>query len=220
MINGERIIDFLVESRIIGVIRTGDLTTALELARAFTEGGLKVVEVTSTIPGWEMVLSEAVRMAGEDVCLGLGSVMTSEQIHKAVELGAKFVVSPVFIGDVVASGRVLEVPVIPGALTPTEIYQAVNAGVDIVKVFPVSAVGGPGYIKALLGPMPGLKLIPTGGVQPDDAAEYIRAGALAVGMGTNLAPRDALEKRDWRKVSQSVADFLASLKAALKGGAE
>ena len=106
----------------------------------------------------------------------------------------------------------------PGVLTPPEVYQAVSAGAEMVKVFPVSAIGGPAYIRALLAPMPDLKLVPTGGVKPENAADYLRAGAVAVGMGSNLAPREALEARDWHAVTTGVVDLLTSINVALGEG--
>jgi len=211
-------VECLLRSRVIAVIRSRDSATARELARAYIEGGLKAIELTTSIPGWEAVLAEVLRFEGDKACIGLGTVTTVDETYKAVGLGAKFIVSPVLIPDVVTSADVLAVPVIPGALTPTEIYQAVAAGADMVKVFPVSSVGGPAYIKALLAPMPYLKLIPTGGVAPANAVEYLRAGAVAVGMGGNLAPREALEKKDWHAISHSVADFLANIRLALGEG--
>jgi 2-dehydro-3-deoxyphosphogluconate aldolase/(4S)-4-hydroxy-2-oxoglutarate aldolase len=120
-----------------------------------------------------------------------------------------------FIPDVISQCRAMGIPVIPGVLTPTEAHQAVSAGAEILKVFPVSAVGGPSYIKALLAPMPELKLIPTGGVKPENAIDYLRAGAVAVGMGSNIAPREALDAKDWHAVKTAVADLLASINIAL-----
>ena len=213
-------IECLMKSKVIAVLRTRDSATALELVRAYIDGGLKVIELTTSIPGWEAVLTESLRLGGDDACIGMGTVTNATDARKAVEVGAKFIVSPVLIPDVLSLTGILGVPFIPGALTPTEIHQATAAGADMVKVFPVSSVGGPAYIKALLAPMPELKLIPTGGVKPENTIDFLRTGAVAVGMGSNLAPRDALEKRDWNEVTRGVADFMASLNVALGGDCE
>ena len=208
----------LRSSKVIAVLRSRHPADAIELVRAYADAGLKAIELTTSIPDWETVLSEARRLEGHDVCVGLGTVTSSEIARQAVDLGAEFIVSPVFIPDVVSSCRVMGVPVMPGVLTPTEVYQAVAAGADMVKVFPVSAIGGPAYIRALLAPMPDLKLVPTGGVKPENAADYLRAGAVAVGMGSNLAPREALEARDWHAVTTGVVDLLTSINVALGEG--
>lgn len=213
----EDTVNSLMRSRVIAVLRTADSTTALELVRAFIDGGMKAIELTTSIPNWEIVLEEAIRMQRDDACIGMGTIITAEDACKAVNLGAKFIVSPVVIPDVIASTHAMGVPVIPGALTPTEIHFAMSIGAEMVKVFPVSMVGGPLYIKALLAPMPDLKLIPTGGVKPGNAIDFLRAGAVAVGMGANLIPREALERRDWQEVSRGVAEFLANMSIALDG---
>jgi 2-dehydro-3-deoxyphosphogluconate aldolase/(4S)-4-hydroxy-2-oxoglutarate aldolase len=211
----ESVIECITGSRIIPVLRSKHPADAIELLRAFTDAGLGAIELTTSIPDWQTVLSEAQRLEGHDVCVGLGTVTSSETARQAVDLGAGFIVSPMFIPDVISQCRAMGIPVIPGVLTPTEAHQAVSAGAEILKVFPVSAVGGPSYIKALLAPMPELKLIPTGGVKPENAIDYLRAGAVAVGMGSNIAPREALDAKDWHAVKTAVADLLASINIAL-----
>jgi 2-dehydro-3-deoxyphosphogluconate aldolase/(4S)-4-hydroxy-2-oxoglutarate aldolase len=205
----------LLTSRVIAVIRSRHSAEALELVRACSDGGIRAIELTTGIPKWESVLAEANRLEGSEACIGLGTVTSSEVARTAVDKGAKFIVSPVFIPDIISACRVMEVPVMPGVLTPTEIHQAVAAGAELMKVFPVSAVGGPSYIKALLTPMPDLKLVPTGGVKPQNAIEYLHAGAAAVGIGSSLAPRDALKKKDWHAITMAVADLMSSIKTAL-----
>ncbi len=211
----DSIVECLMGSRVIAVLRMDDPASVLELVRAYRNGGLKAIELTTSIPGWEKVLEEAIRMEGDDACIGLGTVTRVEIAYRAIDIGAKFIVSPVLIPDIITSACGMGVPVIPGALTPTEIHNAVDIGAAMVKVFPVAMVGGPSYIKALLAPMPGLKLIPTGGIRPENAADYLRAGAVAVGMGGNMSPREALAKRDWAAIENSVAEFLANLNIAL-----
>lgn len=208
-------IECLKRSKIISVLRSRHPADALELVRAYADAGLAAIELTTSIPDWEMVLREVLRLEGHDICVGLGTVLTTEVAQRAVDAGAKFIVSPVFIPEIITACRMMEIPVIPGALTPTEVYAATAAGAEIVKVFPASAVGGPAYIKALLAPMPDLKLVPTGGVKPENAIEYLRAGAMAVGIGSNLAPKEALDAKDWPTVTTCVADLLSSINTAL-----
>lgn len=216
----EATIECLRRSKVIAVLRSPHPADALELVRAYADAGLDAIELTTSIPDWEMVLKEAQRLEGHEVCVGLGTVLSTEVAQRAVDAGAKFIVSPVFIPDVITACRVMGIPVMPGALTPTEVYAATAAGADIVKVFPASAVGGPAYIKALLAPMPDLKLVPTGGVKPENAIDYLRAGAMAVGIGSNLAPKGALEAKDWPTVTTCVADLLSSINTALGNSTE
>jgi 2-dehydro-3-deoxyphosphogluconate aldolase/(4S)-4-hydroxy-2-oxoglutarate aldolase len=208
-------IDCLLRSKVIAVLRSSNSADAIELVRAYAEGGIEAIELTTSIPDWESVLAETRRTETHGTCVGLGTVTSVDLAQRAVDAGARFIVSPMFIPDVVQFCLSMNVPVIPGALTPTEVSQAVAAGAELVKVFPVSAVGGASYIKALLAPLPNLKLIPTGGVTPDNAIDFLKAGAVAVGIGSNLAPKDALGAKNWPAITAAVRDLVTSIRVAL-----
>ncbi|HKG90634.1 MAG TPA: bifunctional 4-hydroxy-2-oxoglutarate aldolase/2-dehydro-3-deoxy-phosphogluconate aldolase [Gemmatimonadaceae bacterium] len=169
----------------VAVIRMQDPRAAVRTVDALHMGGISAVEVTMTIPGALGVIEELARRADEGLLVGVGSVLDTETARRAVEAGARYVVSPVFKEAVVAEAHRLGVAAMPGAFTPTEILTAHEAGADVVKVFPSEALG-PAFFKGVLAPMPFLKLMPTGGVTPENAGEWIRAGAVAVGVGSAL----------------------------------
>jgi 2-dehydro-3-deoxyphosphogluconate aldolase/(4S)-4-hydroxy-2-oxoglutarate aldolase len=171
---------------VLAILRAADSGRFLEVGRALYEGGVRAIEVTLTSKGALAAFGRLRRELAEDALLGVGTVRSVADAELAVEAGAAYLVSPDFRPEVVdwAVGR--EVPVVPGALTPTEVAAAWAVGATAVKVFPVSAVGGPAYVKAVRAPMPEVPLLPTGGVGIDDIAAYLAAGAVAVGIGSPL----------------------------------
>ena len=175
--------------RDIGVIPVVRATTADEAMRAIDairEGGISVLEITMTVPGAVKVIAAVAQRYGNDALVGAGTVLDPETATACIESVAQFVVSPALNLETIACCRRLGVAVMPGALTPTEVVQAWNAGADFVKVFPAGAVGGPSYLKALKAPLPQIELVPTGGVSLKTAADFIRAGAAALGVGADL----------------------------------
>lgn len=178
---------------LIPVLRARNSIQAHAVVEAMIAGGVTVVEVTMTVPGAVDVLKELKKEYGTKLLLGSGTVTTASQAEATIEAGAEFVVSPSFHPEVVARTRDLGKLSIPGALTPTEAITAWDAGADYVKIFPCSAVGGASYLKALLAPFPHLKLIPTGGVTIETAASFLRAGARALGVGSDLVNLAAIE---------------------------
>jgi 2-dehydro-3-deoxyphosphogluconate aldolase/(4S)-4-hydroxy-2-oxoglutarate aldolase len=178
---------------LIPVLRARNSIQAHAVVEAMIAGGVTVVEVTMTVPGAVDVLKELKKEYGTKLLLGSGTVTTASQAEATIEAGAEFVVSPSFHPEVVARTRDLGKLSIPGALTPTEAITAWDAGADYVKIFPCSAVGGASYLKALLAPFPHLKLIPTGGVTQETAASFIRAGARALGVGSDLVNLAAID---------------------------
>src|SRR4029078_10574704 len=173
----------------IGVIPVVRATTADEAMRAIDairEGGIPVLEITMTVPGAVKVIEEVVQRYGNDALVGAGTVLDPETATACISSGARFIVSPALNLDTIACCRQRDIAVMPGALTPTEVVQAWNAGADFVKVFPAGAVGGPSYLKALKAPLPQVELVPTGGVSLKTAADFIRAGAAALGGGLDL----------------------------------
>ncbi len=181
--------DVIKQIRNIGVIPVVRATTADEAMRtidAIREGGISVLEITMTVPGAIKVIEEVANRFGNEAVVGAGTVLDPEIAEACISSGAQFVVSPALNLDTIACCRRHEITVMPGALTPTEVVQAWNAGADFVKVFPAGAVGGPSYLKSLKAPLPQIELVPTGGVSLKTAADFIKAGAAALGVGADL----------------------------------
>ena len=176
----------IADSGVIPVVRARTQDAALRVIEALVEGGIDVVEVTMTVPKATAVLEELSKRFGGNVVLGAGTVLDAETARACLLSGAAFLVSPIADEALVRCGRTYGAPVLAGALTPTEIVSAWRAGADLIKVFPCSAMGGPSYVNALKGPLPQVDLVPTGGVSLDNVGAFLRAGALAVGAGTDL----------------------------------
>ena len=198
----------------IPVIRAESSDEAARVVEAIAEGGVDVFEVTMTVPGAVDLISKLAQRFGEEALVGAGTVMDPESANRCIDAGARFVISPSFDPATVAACVERGVTVMPGALTPTEIVTAWGAGADFVKVFPAGAVGGAGYIKNILGPLPHVKLIPTGGVSATNAADFIRAGAKAVGVGTELVDLKAIRQGNSNIITETARRFLAIVKEA------
>jgi 2-dehydro-3-deoxyphosphogluconate aldolase/(4S)-4-hydroxy-2-oxoglutarate aldolase len=179
---------------LVPVLRARSIPEAHALVEAIVAGGVTVVEVTMTVHGAIDLLRDLKAKYGSEVLLGSGTVTTAAEAQATIEAGAEFVVSPSLHLDVIAKTKELGKVSIPGALTPTEIVTAWKAGADYVKVFPCSAMGGASYLKALKAPLPHIKLIPTGGVTVATAADFLRAGAIALGVGSDLVNLKAIEE--------------------------
>jgi len=179
--------------------------------KAMIAGGITVVEVTMTVPGALDVLKELKNKYGSKLLLGSGTVTTAEQAEATIQAGAEFVVSPSLHPAVIAKTRALGKLSIPGALTPTEAITAWEAGADYVKIFPCSAVGGATYLKALLAPFPHLKLIPTGGVTLETAESFLRAGARALGVGSDLVNLAAIDAGTPETITETARAYLRIL---------
>ena len=181
------------EIGIIPVVRATTADDAMRAIDAIREGGIPVLEITMTVPGAVRVIEQVTSRFGDDVLVGAGTVLDAETAKACVSSGARFIVSPALNFETIAYCREHDVVVMPGALTPTEVVQAWNAGADFVKVFPAGAVGGPSYLKALKAPLPQIELVPTGGVSLKTAADFIRAGAAALGVGGELVQGQSSE---------------------------
>jgi 2-dehydro-3-deoxyphosphogluconate aldolase/(4S)-4-hydroxy-2-oxoglutarate aldolase len=182
----EAFLDRLAAVPVVAILRAADAERFLEVGRVLYEAGLRAVEVTLTSKGALAAFAKLAEELPEDALLGVGTVRSPEQASQAVDAGAAYLVAPDFRPPVVAWAAERGVPVVPGALTPTEVAAAWSAGATAVKVFPVSAVGGPAYVKAVRAPLPEVPLVPTGGVGIDDIGAYLAAGAAAVGVGSPL----------------------------------
>jgi 2-dehydro-3-deoxyphosphogluconate aldolase / (4S)-4-hydroxy-2-oxoglutarate aldolase len=181
--------DVIKQIREIGIIPVVRATSADEAMRAIDairEGGISVLEITMTVPNAFSVIEQVTARFGSDALVGAGTVLDAEDAKSCIASGAEFIVSPALNLETIAYCREQGVAVMPGALTPTEVVQAWNAGADFVKVFPAGAVGGPSYLKSLKAPLPQIELVPTGGVSLKTAADFIRAGAAALGVGSDL----------------------------------
>jgi 2-dehydro-3-deoxyphosphogluconate aldolase/(4S)-4-hydroxy-2-oxoglutarate aldolase len=196
---------------LIPVLRAKNATQAHAIVKAMIAGGVTVVEVTMTVPGAIDVLKELKKEYGADLLLGSGTVTTAAQAEATIEAGAEFVVSPSFHAAVIAKTHELGKVSIPGSLTPTEVITAWDAGADYVKIFPCSAMGGASYLKSLLAPFPHIKLIPTGGVTLQTAESFIKAGARALGVGSDLVNLAAVDAGNSETISETARAYLKVL---------
>ena len=176
---------------LVPVLRASSASEAIAIADAILAGGVTVLEVTMTVPGAIQVIEQLADHHGEKLLIGAGTVLDAETARSCILAGAQFIVSPALDLRTIELCRRYSVPIMPGALTPTEIVTAWQAGADVVKVFPCSALGGAKYLKALQGPLPQILLIPTGGVSLSTAAEFLAAGAFALGVGSDLVDAKA-----------------------------
>lgn len=182
------------EIGIVPVVRAESADEAGRAIAAIMAGGVPVLEITMTVPGAVPLIADLCRRFGQDAVVGAGTVLDPETARACILAGAQFVVSPATNAATIACCRRYGVPIMPGALTPTEVVAAWEAGADMVKVFPCSALGGASYIKALKAPLPQIDLIPTGGVNLQTAADFIKAGSTALGVGADLVDLKALRE--------------------------
>jgi 2-dehydro-3-deoxyphosphogluconate aldolase / (4S)-4-hydroxy-2-oxoglutarate aldolase len=210
----ERVRDRIIEIGIVPVVRASSASEARVAADAVCQGGIPIVEITMTVPGAVDVIRELVKDCASDVLVGAGTVLNPEAARRCLDAGAQFLVSPGLnlktVELAVREGRLI----MAGALTPTEVITAWDAGADFVKIFPCGQVGGAKYIKALKGPLPQIALVPTGGVNLNTAAEFIEAGAAALGIGGELVQADALKSNQPGIIVENARKFLAIVKQA------
>lgn len=204
----------ILDEGIVPVIRVASAPEAFEVSRAIKDGGVSVIEVAMTTPGAMDAIKEASQKFGKEVLLGAGTVLDPETARAALLNGAKFLVSPSLNLDVIKMANRYSAVVIPGALTPTEILTAWEAGADLVKVFPIAQVGGPAYLKAIQAPLPHIPLVPTGGVNLQNAGEFIKSGAAAIAVGGELVDKKAAAEKRYSVISENAQKFLAEIKKA------
>jgi len=209
----EQVGDQISEIGIVPVVRASSSAQAKLAAEAVCEGGIPVVEITMTVPGAVEVIRE-LRKNSPNVLVGAGTVLDAGAARRCLDAGAQFLVSPGLNLPTVEFARRENILIMAGALTPTEVITAWNAGSDFVKVFPCGQVGGAKYIKALKGPLPEIPLVPTGGVNLNTAAEFIQAGAAALGVGGELVQADALKSGKPEIIVENARKFLAIVKEA------
>jgi 2-dehydro-3-deoxyphosphogluconate aldolase/(4S)-4-hydroxy-2-oxoglutarate aldolase len=202
----------IIEIGIVPVVRASSPAEACLAADAVRQGGIPIVEITMTVPGAIDVIRELVKNCGSDVLVGAGTVLNADAARRCIDAGAQFLVSPGLNLQTVAFAAREGKLIMAGALTPTEVMAAWDAGADIIKVFPCGQVGGSKYIKALKGPFPQIPFIPTGGVNLNTAAEFLEAGCVALGIGGELVQADALKANKPEIIAENARKFLAIVK--------
>ena len=208
------VIRLIRETGVIPVVRANSADEAMRAIDAIRGGGISILEITMTVPGAVKVIEQVVNRYGNEALVGAGTVLDPETAKACISAGAQFVVSPSLNVDTIACCRELDIVVMPGALTPTEVVEAWTAGADFVKVFPAGAVGGASYIKALKAPLPQIELVPTGGVSLKTAADFIRAGAAAVGVGADLVDIKAIREGQAGLITERAKQFVEIVRQA------
>ena len=199
---------------IVAIIRTKYPDKLIKIAEAIYEGGVKFIEITMTVPNALKMIKEVRNSVSQEIILGVGSVLDSDTAQKAIDAGAQFVVSPIFKKEIIDKAHKNNVPAMPGTFTPTEMLNAHQYGADIIKVFPADILGMK-FFKAVKAPMPDLNLMPTGGVNLDNAGDWINAGACAVGIGTALLDVKAIEQNNYKKLTENARRINDSIKSAV-----
>ena len=216
----EDVIRRIGEIGIVPVVRAASVEEANRAVEAICAGGIPVVEITMTVPNAITVIRELVQRRGNEVLIGAGTVTTAEQAESCLRAGAQFLVSPGLSVSALSVARVHGRLAIPGALTPTELMNAQEHGARLIKIFPCGNVGGPKYLKSLKAPFPQASLIPTGGVNASNAAEFIAAGAFALGVGADLVDVAALREGNLEKISAAARELVTAVASARPAKAE
>ena len=199
---------------LVPVVRAESADQAMRAVEAIMAGGVSVLEVTMTVPGAIGVIEQLAKAFSAEALIGAGTVLDPETARACIGAGAQFIVSPSLNEETIAFCRSQEVAIFPGALTPTEVVRAWNAGADAVKVFPAGAVGGASYLKALKAPLPHIELVPTGGVSLKTAADFIKAGAMALGVGADLVDMNALRDGNDGLITERARQFIEIVRTA------
>lgn len=203
-------LDAIISSKIVAVVRLDDYSKAAEVARALVGGGVTVLEFTLTGRGAIDAVRRTRADLGAAAHIGIGTALTPQDTEAAIDAGAQFVVTPAVRKEVISVCVKRSIPVACGGLTPTELLEAHEAGAALVKLFPAS-VGGPRYVKDVLAPLPFLKIIPTGGVSVENAREFLAAGAVAVGVGGNLVPAQAVAQGDFAEITRNAQAYVKAV---------
>jgi 2-dehydro-3-deoxyphosphogluconate aldolase/(4S)-4-hydroxy-2-oxoglutarate aldolase len=206
----EETVKRIIAGGAVAVIRLADPGKLIKVAEAIHSGGISGIEITMTVPNAIKVIGEASREIGDYMNVGVGSVLNAETARMAIDAGARYVVSPIFKKEIVEVAHERDIPAIPGAFTPTEIQTAYEAGADIVKVFPADVVGM-AFFRGVLAPMPHLKLMPTGGVTLKNAGEWLKSGACAVGVGSALLDRKAIDSGKYQVLTENAKIMMESI---------
>jgi len=203
----------LLDPGVVAILRADSPAHMMNVVAALKEGGIRAIEVTMTTPNAIGILKEVLQTQGQDIVMGVGTVTNVERCHAALEGGAEFIVTPVMKPDVIQLCRQHRRPIICGAYTPTEIHAAWEAGADFIKLFPADH-GGPAYIKAVKAPLPEIEFIPTGGIDVNNAADFIKVGCAGIGAGSTLVSKKAIEEQDWNGLRTLAERFVAVVSRA------
>ena len=212
--NKAEVLETIRDVGVIPVVRAQSAAEAMKAIDAIREGGVSLLEITMTVPGAVGVIEEVSQRYGSEAVVGAGTVLDGETARACILAGAQFIVSPSLDLETIAVCRRYGVAVMPGALTPTEVVHAWSAGADFVKVFPAGAMGGASYIKALKAPLPQIELVPTGGVSLKTAADFIKAGASALGVGADLVDLKAIREGQQQVITERAREFVRIVKEA------
>lgn len=204
-------LNLIRETGVLAIMRAQSAVQLIAAADAIQAGGVRVIEVTMTTPGALDVIAEATKRYGDAALFGAGSVLDAETARAAILAGAGFIVAPTLSRDVIALCNRYSIPVMPGCFTPTEMLTAWEAGADMVKLFPAE-VGGPALVKAIRAPLPQLEIVPVGGVDLNTAADFIRSGAAALGVGSSLVNQKLLDAGDMTELTRRAARFIEEVK--------
>jgi len=204
----------MMSEGLIPVIRVSSAQEAIDVADAIKEGGVTLIEITMSVPGAIDVIKELTQKYRDEIIMGAGTILDPETARAALLAGAQFIVTPTLNLDVIQLAHRYSAVVVPGAMTPTEILTAWNAGADMVKVFPAAQLGGPDYLKAIRGPLPQILLVPTGGVNLQNAGAFIKAGAAALGVGGELVDKKAVKEKKFHIITENTRAFIKAIREA------
>jgi len=213
--NKKQILDEIFRRKAVAVLRVKEEDKLKKVIQAIYNGGVSVAEITMTVPNAIKLIEKMSQELDENIIIGVGSVLSKEIAEEAIKAGAKYVVSPILKKEIIETAQKYDIPVMPGCFTPTEIYSAFEMGADIAKVFPADIVGM-SFFKAILAPMPHLKLMPTGGVSLTNAGDWLKAGACAVGIGSALLDNKAIKEVNYLKLTENAKILMNSINSANK----
>ena len=211
--NKQEIIQKILHTGVVAIIRADNSEQLIDATRALLEGGINAVEVTMTTPNALQVIREARKTFGDKALMGVGTILDEATARLAIDAGAEFVITPVLKPEVIALCRRYGKPIFAGAYTPTEALTATELGADFVKIFPADGLG-PAYIRAIRAPLPQLQIVPTGGVDVSTCGDFIKAGCVAVAAGSSLVSKEILKNKDWAKLKETAAAFVAAVAKA------
>jgi 2-dehydro-3-deoxyphosphogluconate aldolase/(4S)-4-hydroxy-2-oxoglutarate aldolase len=210
----QQILSSIVDIGVVPVVRTSSADSAIRSIEAIYRGGIRAAEITMTVPGAIRALEKVADQFGDTIVLGAGTVLDPETARACMLAGAQFFVTPALNVSTIELAQRYSKPIMPGALTPTEVVTAWQAGADVVKIFPASAVGGAKYIKALKGPFPQIEMIPTGGVNLETAADFLKAGACAVAVGGELIDAQTIKEGRYDVFEERARQYLEVIRKA------
>ncbi len=212
--NRSALLNELYEAKITAVVRTKTAEQAVQTAQALYDAGIRLVEITFTVPDAAAVIAKVAALKPSNGLVGAGTVTTGIQAGEALAAGAQFIVGPVNRPALVTQAHEADVPCIMAGLTPTEILDVHESGSDMVKVFPIDSVGGPGYVKSVLGPLPGVPIVASGGIDFENYREFLEAGAAGVALGSGLMPPSLIAAGDYDELTAFAHRFVEELRSS------